>query len=208
MAHQQHAEAARIPQPRDQPVELRLAGEIHAGERFVQHQQIGFAQECPGQEQPPELAAGEIVHLAVEGVQHPGLGGGRLDLRAITRAREFEEAATGERQDGIEGKTLGSIAHQQPRRTHHHALVGPGEPEQHPHQRGLAGAVGSHHGDDLAAADSDVHVVEDHVAPAAQHQAAGLHQYLALHRAEHFRLDRTFGGGTGCFARIDRCRRE
>ena len=87
-----------------------LAREVHLLDRLVEHQQVGIAQQRAGEQDPPELAAGEAAELAVDDRRRPHLvqRGGGLGSGASPRHRQ--EAAHGERQERLRLDALRNIA--------------------------------------------------------------------------------------------------
>ncbi|HEV7760917.1 MAG TPA: hypothetical protein VGO78_18055 [Acidimicrobiales bacterium] len=144
-----------------------LAGlDVHGHGGLVQHQQVGVRHQGHGEAGPLGLAAGQLVGALVgEGID-AGQGQHLVERQrpGVERAHHREQLADAQVADqapglehgadraGGDGLGRGTSLEQ------HLAPVGRGQAEQHVEGGGLAGAVGSEQGHDLAVADGQVEV--------------------------------------------------
>ena len=172
MGDDQHAATAPIAQVVDQPVHGQLAGEVHLLDRLVEHQQVGVAQERSGEQDAPELAAGEAAELAVGHRCGPHLVEGRGSGGAVSAPRHTQETTHRERQQLPRLESLGDIAHHDAGLVTDVSRVRLDEAEQRAHGGGLAGAVRPDQAHHLPAVDLDRDPVQDRAAAVAHHQVA------------------------------------
>ena len=113
----QDRDAAVIVQMMQQSVEREAAANVHAGERFVEQEQVGVVQQRVGDEDALKLAAGEPPETAIDQMLRPDLGqlhsglradGFRAGIEPRARFREAqrEKFRDRERQRGIERELL------------------------------------------------------------------------------------------------------
>ena len=95
---------------------------------------------------------------------------------------EPDEARDRERDGAIDLEALRHVADDEARLAQRGALVGRLQAEQHPHQRGLAGAVGADQRQDLAGRDVDIDALQDGAAGAGEPQRAGADQRVGVVR--------------------------
>ena len=174
----QHPAAPPPADVADKPVERRLSGEVDALDRFVEDQQLRVADQGAGQQRPLELAAGKRLYRRVDQVGDAGLGQRREHRVAGPPDGQRHQPGDGQRQHRIHRQPLRQIADPQALPPADGSAVRPQQPEQHPDQRRLAGAVGTDQGDDLVGGhfnvDTGEHGVaaERHVDPLAGEQGA------------------------------------
>ena len=178
VAHEQDAAAPPLARIGNEPVEFDLPGEIDPGERLVEHEEVGIPEERPRQQQTMELPARKRPHLTVAGTRKSHLGEPCLELRTPERPGEAEKAGCRERQRRIEIEPLRCIADDDAGPAPDASPVGPGEAQEHAHERRLSGAVGSDQSHDLAAGDLDVYVFEKRPTAAMNRDVAGAKQDL------------------------------
>ena len=169
---EQHAETLLGPQLADQVVELGLARVVDAAHRLVEHQHVGRADQRACEQHPLQLAAGEIRQLAIADPAGADVGEHALDLLVLGPPPELHEARDVDRDGAVELEALRHVADDETRLAHGLALVRALEPQQHPHQRGLAGPVGADQRHDLARRDIDVDALQDGAARPRQPQRA------------------------------------
>ena len=187
VADEQHADPARLPQPPDERVELGLAGVVDAAHRLVEDEEVGVAQQRARKHDALQLAARELRELLIDDALRADLGEHVRDRRS-RRPAEREEARHRHRDRAIEVEPLRGVADAQAGASVHDTGVGRHEPEQHAHERRLAGAVGPDQRDDLARPDVDRHVEQQGAAVALQGQATGGEEGIGIERR---------GGGRG-----------
>ena len=161
----------------EQPEEVRLPLGVDAGRGFVQQQQPGPGNQGPRDENPLALAAGKLPYFFVRQMAHlqalqgfhglPAVGGGiPPPAFAGTELAHQDHIQGGDGEIAVDVHVLGHIpddgrgfagglstdAHQ--------AAVGLQQAEDHLEQGCLAAAVGTDHGDEIAFADGQAHVLE------------------------------------------------
>ena len=90
----------------------------------------------------------------------------------------------------------------------HRAGVGMGQSQQHPDERGLAGAVGAQVAEGASPGDEELHAVHGDVLPEALGQPVGLHRPLAVSGLPVRDIDHGGGGHPSTLARRRRRRRR
>ncbi len=146
-------ETSSTPQP-------RLADDIDALDRLVQHQELRLAQQRARQQHALQLAAREGLQRQVERMACADLGQ-RCRQRLPPRpGDQRQEAAHRQRQRLVDGEALRHIADAQARPAAHQAGIRPLQPQRDAQQRRLAGAVGADDGDDLAGAKGERDVAQ------------------------------------------------
>ena len=187
-----------------------MPGRVQAGRRLVEQQQLRVAQQRAGDPQPLAHAVRVAADLVarpvgeVDGVQRSiDPAGGTI---AVERGDELEIAPAAHVR--IEARRLDEPgdaverAHAVDQRVAPEeldcALVGADEPEQHPHRRRLAGAVGPEIAIDVTAADRQVDVVDRGDPAVALDEPARLDRWRArIRRAPHRRSRAAFSAATG-----------
>ena len=144
--------------------ELLAGAHVHAGGGLVEQQQVRLCQQCEREAQPLLLATGALAHPA------PGDAGGAGALECRVDG-DVGGVAGGDHRDGLaDGQVVEEAAglehgahapatHRGLRRFTQNGEGARGrgrEPQDHVEERGLAGAVGTQQGDDLAALDLEV----------------------------------------------------
>ena len=169
---EQHAEAGLVAQAPDQVVEVRLAHVVDALHRLVEHQEVGLAQQRAGENDALQLAARQLAELLIAHVAASTWPRMSPTRSALSLAAEHQEALDRHRDDGVAVEALRHVADAQILAPVHRAAVGLFEPEQHTHQRRLAGAVGTDQRDDLALADVEIDIDEQVTAVAGDAETA------------------------------------
>ena len=99
---QQHTATAPPPNAADQGEKLRLPVDVDALNRFVEHQQIGIAKQCPAQEEALELAAGNALYRTLDDPVDTDLVENGADPFLLGAAAEGEKPGHGQGQDVID----------------------------------------------------------------------------------------------------------
>ena len=180
--HQEDPATAPVADIGDEPVEIALAGEVHPGQRLVEHQEPGLAQQGPREQHALHLSAGDLGQRIAENrigadlVEHP------LERPARGRRAKRHEAFHRHRQNRIALHVLRHVADAQAWAPQHLAAIGFHDAQDHADQRRFAGAVEPDQGDDFPDADGDIHRVEYGPAAEAQADAARLDERRGLGR--------------------------
>ena len=179
MGDHQHAAAVAFAQRADQPVQRRLAGDIHTLHRLVEHQQFGLAQQGARQQYALQLAAGDLLQRVVEHVGRAdffqrGPRHGGADAR-----HQAQETLHAERQGGVHLQFLRHVADSQFRSAPDLAAVRLQQAQHDTNQGGLAGAVGANQRDDFARSHAQVHRVQGVLAVEAHADPAQAQQVIA-----------------------------
>ena len=95
----------------DELVEGRLANEVDALYRFVEHEEVGLAQQCPGEQDALELAAGQRLHRGLGQGRYAGLAQRGVDSRRRLARRQRHQPLDAERQDRVDDQLLRHVAH-------------------------------------------------------------------------------------------------
>ena len=168
VADQQHADAALLSQPADQRVELGLADVIDTAHRLVEHQQMRLAQQRSGEEHTLQLAARKRIDLLARRSAGPDVVERTPHVRLARALAEREEAHHAQRDRRLYVEALRHVADDEARGARDAPRVRLFQPEQQPHQRRLAGTVGTDQRQDLACPDVEVDRFQDD-ALAARH---------------------------------------
>ena len=167
-----------------------LGGDVHPGERLVEHEQLGIAHQGPGDHHASALPAGHAGDRPAGEVRHPdrlergvdpGVAGARPPAAGAEQAagdglpRGGRDRAglgrlLGDVAEAVVGAALGDRAAQQVRR----AALERQHPDRGAQQGRLARAVRAEQRDELAALDAQVDVVQDPLAGAGDARADDL----------------------------------
>ena len=169
VADHQHAGAIVMGQLRDQVVQFRLAGHVHAAHRLVQRQQSRPAQQRARQQHPLQFAARQPRDLTAQDVAGADAVQRRLVLgQGGARRGHGQETAHRQGQGGFHRQRLRHVADGQAGGAAHLAGIGHHQPQRHLDQRGLARPVGADDGDDAARPHRQRHLGQHGVSVARQ----------------------------------------
>ncbi len=110
MGDHEHATAPALADAGDEAEQLALAGDIDTLDRLIKYQQAGRAQQGAGQQNPLQLATGDILDRALSKTSGADLVEGRRNLVAISGAAETKEPRHGQRQGVLHRQALRHIA--------------------------------------------------------------------------------------------------
>ena len=187
----QHHGATLGHERHDHVAHVEHAPGVEAVHRLVEDQQLGIPEEAGGHAQPLAHAHGVLRHLVVGPMQDADALERRLDAalgrRLTRRGEDLQVLAAGQvaveagfvddRPDPGQGHV--TVPRDGVAEKGHRAGIGVGQAEQHPDQRGLAGAIGSEVAEGAAAGNEELDVVHGDVLAESLRQPVGLDGPLA-----------------------------
>ena len=168
MAHHQNAAAVALSHRRDQLIHAGLTHEVDRLHRFIEHQELRFAQQGAGQQGALQFATRQALEACLLEVRNAGFVQRLVDLGLRWLQRQRQKSPYIERHIGDQRKALRHIADTQVLLPRDVARGQRPQAQHAAHERGFSRPIGPDDSDDLIRPDVDVHVVED--APPAHHQ--------------------------------------
>lgn len=177
MRDHEHGTAALVPGAGDQGVKLFLTGDVHALRGFVQHQQIGFAQQGARQQHALQLAAGKPGHRCFQDMAGADFLQGMFQRGDFQpRHSQIQKTLYVQGQGFAQAQLLRHITHTQAGAALPCTGVWLQQAESNAHQTGFAGTVGADQGKDLAGLKAQIDAVEHAATITAQAYAGKLQQ--------------------------------
>lgn len=160
----------------DQAHQLILAMDVEALGRLVHHQEVRVPQQCPGEQNPLGLTAGQRPHGPVGKRADPDFLKHLAALSGRHRTTKRQEASHRQGKCCVKLQLLWHVADPQPGPRGDLALVGAKQVQEHPQQQGFTGAVRADQADHLAGHDGDLDSVEHGLATPAHGHAVAFDQ--------------------------------
>ena len=168
----QHPAAVAAANTADEAIELRLSGNVDPLHRLIQHQQIGAAQQRACQQHPLLFASGKHLHRIIKQVNNAQFPSRRRDTVVACRSCEPQKTRHRQRQILRQLQSLRHITDCESTFSLHPPRSGLEQPENNPHQRSFAGAVGTDQSDNLTGMQRQIHAFQ-HLTPAEPDPDAG-----------------------------------